>query len=819
MPVDKAVNQAPALELIVNDIEEPEVEILLEDDGSAVVEIGESENDVDFYANLAEVVDPDEAGVIAMDLLDLFEQDKASREDWENQYTKGLDLLGLKMEERTRPFRGASGAVHPMLTESIVQFQSQAFKELMPAGGPVRTQVVGKETLDKAQQAARVQDFMNYQITTVMSEFTPEMDQALFYLGYGGSVFKKVYHDQTLGRMVSKLVLADDFYIPYTGSSVLSQCPRMTHRIAMYENEFKKRVWAGEYLDYYVPEADPSLGISDIQDGIDRVVGLNPPANTDEVFLLEFHVDLDLPGFEDRDEDGNYTGIKRPYVVTVEESTGKVVGIRRNWREDDKLKNRIEYFVHYVLVEGPGAYGLGFVHLIGGLSKAATASLRQLLDAGTLANLPAGFKAKGARIAADDDPIQPGEWRDIDAGGAALKESLLPMPYKEPSQTLFALLGFTVDAGRRLASIADMQVGDSNQQAAVGTTIALLERGSMVMSAIHKRLHYSQKLEFEMLAHGFALYLPDEYPYDVPGASRKIKKQDFDNMVAVLPVADPNIFSTAQRITLAQTQLQMAQSAPQMHNLYEAYYRVYAALNVRDIDGILRPQNSQMPKDPAQENADVLDMMELKAFAGQQHDAHIASHLIMGLSPMLQGLPQAAMTLQKHVLHHVRLKAEEDVEAELFKSYGTDPDRMVSAIQKEGMVALKVAQYMQEVRDLQNQLTGGGGQPDPVVALKEKELELRAQNDQMQNQIDQQKLALDQQKVQANLQANDARLDSQEAIAMERANVARERAGLLDQHEARRQQAAMQKHQEQLNMERERMIMSAQPNQGPSNAA
>jgi len=787
MPVDKAVNQAPALELIVNDIEEPEVEIILEDDGSATVEIGEDDSaDVDFYANLAAVVDPDALGRVSMDLMDLFQSDKSSREEWENQYTKGLELLGLKMEERTQPFRGASGAVHPMLTEAVVQFQSQAFKELMPAGGPVRTQVVGRETLDKAQQAARVQDFMNYQITTVMKEFTPEMDQALFYLGYGGSVFKKSYYDSTLGRMVSKLVLADDLYIPYTGSSVMSQCPRITHRIAMYENDFKKRVWAGEYLDYYIPDAEDALRVSDIQEGIDRVIGLEPTSNTDEVFLLEFHVDLDLEGFEDRDEDGNYTGIKRPYVVTVEESTGQVVGIRRNWREDDELKARIEYFVHYVLVEGLGAYGLGFVHLIGGLSKAATSSLRQLIDAGTLANLPAGFKAKGARISDEDDPHQPGEWRDIDVGGADLKASLLPLPYKEPSQTLFALLGFTVDAGRRLASIADMQVGDGNQGAAVGTTIALLERGSMVMSAIHKRLHYAQKLEFEMLARGFADFLPDEYPYDVPGASRKIKKQDFDNMVAVLPVADPNIFSTAQRITLAQTQLQLAQSAPQMHNLYEAYYRVYASLNVRDIDGILRPQNTQMPKDPAQENADVLDMMELKAFAGQQHDAHIASHLIMGLSPMLQQIPQAAMTLQKHILAHVRLKAEEDVEAELFQSYGSDPDRMISALQKEGMVAMKVAQYMQEVRDLQNQLTGGGAEADPVVALKEKELELRAQEDQMDNQIDQQKLALDQQKIQANMQANQARIDSQLAIAQERANVARERAGLMEQQDVRR---------------------------------
>jgi hypothetical protein len=405
------------------------------------------------------------------------------------------------------------------------------------------------------------------------------------------------------------------------------------------------------------------------------------------------------------------------------------------------------------------------VHLIGGLSKAATTALRQLIDAGTLANLPAGFKAKGARIADDSDPIQPGEWRDIDAGGAELSSSLLPLPYKEPSQVLFALLGFLVDAGKRLSSTADMQVGDGNQYAQVGTTLALLERGSMVMSAIHKRLHYAQSLEFRLLAEGFGEYLPDEYPYEVPGASRKIKKADFNKMVSVLPVADPNIFSSAQRIQLAQMQLQMAQSAPQMHNIYEAYYRVYAALNVRDIDGLLLPQNNQMPRDPASENASVLNGMQLKAFAGQQHDAHIATHLMMGLSPILQGNPMAAMTLQQHILEHVRLKAEEDVEADLFKLYGTDPDRMVSPIQKEGMVAIKITSYMQQVRDLQNQLAGGGGGEDPLVALKEKEIEQRAASEQAKIQFNEQKLQLERQKFQQSSQIDQQKLQIQAAKA------------------------------------------------------
>ncbi len=770
MPIDKAINQAPDASILVIAEEAPEmpdVEIVLDEEGGAVIEIGEQEaEEVDFYSNLAEVVDPDELGRIALDVSAMFEADKGSRSDWEQMYAKGLDLLGLRIEERTKPFRGASGASHPMLQEAIIQFQAQAFKELMPASGPVRTQVLGKETVDKFQQASRVQDFMNYQITTVMEEYTPEFDQLLYYTGYGGSTFKKVYYDYQLGRMVSKLCLADDVYIPYNGSSVVSQCSRLTHRIAMDSNEFKKRVLAGEYLDIAVDLEPTPSDPSQIQAAIDKVVGLQPTDQAGEVFLLEMLVDLDLPGFEDVDKTGSPTGIKLPYVVTLAEDTLKVIGIRRNWREDDEKNRRRNYFVHYVLIEGPGAYGLGFVHLIGGLSKAASSALRQLIDAGTLANLPAGFKARGARIADDSDPIQPGEWRDIDAGGAELSASLLPLPYKEPSQVLFALLGFLVDAGKRLSSTADMQVGDGNQYAQVGTTLALLERGSMVMSSIHKRLHYAQTLEFRLLFEGFGQYLPDEYPYDVPGASRRIKRADFSNMVSVQPVADPNIFSTAQRIQLAQMQLQMAQAAPNMHNMYEAYYRVYASLNVRDIDGILIPQNNQMPRDPATENSSVLNGMKLKAFAGQQHDAHIVAHLIMGLSPILQSTPLAAVELQQHLFEHIKIKAEEDVEAELFKLYGTDPDRMVSALQKEGMVAIKVATYLQETKNMQGQLSGeaaAGGGEDPLVALKKQELDQRAAADKAKMQLDQAKLQLEMQKMQQALQIDQAKLQLQAA--------------------------------------------------------
>jgi hypothetical protein len=769
MAIEKAMNQLPSLEVVIGGggIPKPQadIEIIIEEDGGAIIEMGEQDaEEVDFYSNLAAVIEPDILAQIGIEVSSLFDADKGSRSEWESMYAKGLDLLGFRMEERTKPFRGASGATHPMLTEAIIQFQAQAFKELMPAGGPVRSQIMGKETVEKFQQAGRVQDFMNYQITTVMEEYTPEFDQQLFYTGYGGSTFKKVYYDYQLGRMVSKLCLADDVYIPYNGSSVVSQCPRLTHRIAMDSNEYRKRALAGEYLDVNLDTYASPADASQIQEAVDKVTGIQPTDDVGEIFLLEQLVDLDLTGFEDMDENDEPTGIKRPYVVTLAEDTLKVVGIRRNWKENDEKCMRRNYFVHYVLVEGPGAYGLGFVHLIGGLGKAATSALRQLIDAGTLANLPAGFKARGARIADDSNPIQPGEWRDIDAGGAELASSLLPLPYKEPSQVLFALMGFLVDSGKRLSSTADMQVGDGNQYAQVGTTLALLERGSMVMSSIHKRLHYAQTLEFRLLFEGFGQYLPDEYPYDVPGASRKVKKSDFNSMVGVQPVADPNIFSSAQRIQLAQMQLQLAQSAPNMHNMYEAFYRMYAALNIRDIDGILLPQNTSTPRDPASENSDVLNGMKLKAFAGQQHDAHIASHLMMGMSPILQSNPLSAAELQKHILDHVRLKAEEDVEAELFKTYGTDPDRMVSAIQKEGMVALKIALGMKEVRDMQQELSGEGQEgPDPLIKLKETELQQRAQNDQAKNQIDQQRLALDQQKLQDNKMFNQQKLALQEA--------------------------------------------------------
>lgn len=770
MPIER-INSLPEgddLEIMmVGEGEPPEVEIEIDEDGGVTVSLGEDEDsDVPFDANLAEVLPDDVLNGLSEDLMMLYEADKTSRDPWEQQYAKGLELLGFSMEERTKPFKGACGVYHPLLSEAVVQFQSQALKELMPSEGPVRTQVLGKETREKLMQAQRVKEFMNYQITTKMPEYTPEFDQMLFYVGYGGSAFKKVYFDQDKRRMVSKMIPADDLYIPYNGSSVMSECERITYRFPLSVNAYRKAVARGQYLD--MAEATTTQETTQIQEERDkRVTGVVPAGDEEEMMFLEFQVDYDLPGFEDKDEEGEPTGIKLPYIITIDETSGQVVGVRRNWKEGSEEKERNEYYVHYMLVQGPGAYGLGFLHLIGGLSKTATAALRQLTDAGTLSNLPAGFKAKGARIENDDVPISPGEWRDIDAGGMDLQQSLLPLPYKEPSQTLFTLMGFCVDAGRRMASITDLQVGDSNQNAAVGTTIALLEKGSSVMSAIHKRLHYSQKLEFQLLAKGFAEFLPDEYPYDVPGESKKIKRRDFDDRVDILPVSDPNIFSVAQRITMAQTELQLAQSAPQMHNMHEAYRRMYEAIGVRDIDSLLNTQNVDKPKDPASENAQALDGSPLKAFAGQQHDAHILNHILFGLSPIVGTMPQVAMTLQKHIFDHITKKAEEWVEAELFRQYGTDPDQLVSPLQREAMVAIKCAEFFQEAKQLQEQLSGQNQPPqDPLIDLKKQELAQRAQKDQADAAIAQAKLQFDQQREQNDVSIDQARLQQAQDIAL-----------------------------------------------------
>jgi hypothetical protein len=750
----------------------PDVEVVIDEDGGATITVGEMEQpeETKHMQNLAEKLDDDELARISEDILRLYDEDIASRGDWEKTYSQGMKLLGYQYEEKTKPFRGASGVQVPLLTEAITQFTAQAMKELMPSGGPVRTMVVGKSNRSRELQAQRVQEFMNYQITTVMREYTPDFDQMLWYVGYGGSAFKKVYYDRNKKRCVSPFITPDNFVMPYNGSSNPWENERCIQVVPMSANELRKNQVSGVYRDIDVA-APAAPNTSDIQDAENRASGFSPNDTDLDYTLLEAHIYYDIPGFESKD------GIKLPYIITLDKDTGHILSIYRNWNEDDDTYTPEQYYVHYMFLPGPGCMGYGLVHLIGNLNRAATAALQQLLDAGTLSNLPAGFKARGLRISDQDNPLQPGEFRDIDAGGADLKSALLPLPYKEPSQTLYVLLGFCIDAGRRLASIADMQVGDGNQQAAVGTTLALLERGTNVMSGIHKRLHYAQKLEFELMAKCFSRSLPDEYPYAVPGADRAVKKLDFDDRVDIVPVADPNIFSSAQRIALAQTQLQLATSAPQIHNIYEAFRRMYEALGTKDIDMILKPDDTQnpRPKDPATENADAIDGKSLKAFAGQQHDAHIVSHMLQGMSPIVQGNPMAATTLTKHVLEHVRLKAEEQVEAQLFQTYGPEGMSLVSDIQKEAQVAMLVAQGMSELRQLSQQLSGEGQGPDPLVQLKQQELQLRAADNERKAQESQQRLAMQQQEMQQNAAETMAKLESSEDIAAEKAAIARER--------------------------------------------
>ena len=735
-----------------------------------------------FYDNLAEDLADNVASRIASDLLDQYEANKDGRKDWAETYRTGLELLGFKYEERSEPFRGAAGVTHPLLAEAVTQFQAQAFGELLPAGGPVNTQVLGKATPEIEEQAERVRTYMNYQITCVMKEYTPEFDQMLFYLPLAGSTFKKVYYDEFLGRAVSRFVPAEQLIVPYTATD-LETAENVTHVIQISENELRKKQVSGFYIDIEVTasQSDPS----DVREEMDDISGIEPSRLDTEVTLLECHVDLDLEGFEDVGADGELTGIKLPYVVTVSEDSGKVLSIRRNYREDDENRTKNQYFVHFKFLPGFGFYGLGLIHMIGGLSRTATAALRQLIDAGTLSNLPAGFKTRGLRIRNDDEPLSPGEFRDVDSPGGAIRDSLMLLPYKGADQTLFQLMGFCVEAGQRFAAVSNLQVGDGNQQAAVGTTIAMLEQGAKVMSAIHKRMHYAQKDEFVLLAKVFGESLPPEYPYNVVGAERTIKAEDFDDRVDVIPVSDPNIFSMSQRVTLAQTELQLAQAAPELHNMYEAFRRMYKAIGVKDVDAILKvvDQEEETPKDPAVENSEALENVTLKAFQGQNHPAHITAHLVFGSSPMVGQLPAVVMSLQKHIMEHVSIQSKEQVAAQMIQQLQGQAPTEEQSLEIESMVAQSIAQGMQEVKAMSAEISGEGGQPDPLIALKQQDLEIRAQRDAAENQIDQARLALDQQKAQASTQLGQDRIQSQEEIVASRIQAAREREIMKQQNQ------------------------------------
>ena len=801
---DSGIEAPEGIEVDVPQVEDfaGGAEILQDVDGGAIVQalMGGAEEGIeveaavyDHNANLAEILDESTLGEISSELREMYEEDMDSRQDWEQSYTKGLDLLGIKYEERTQPFDGATGVTHPLIAESVTQFQAQAYKELLPAGGPVKTQVLGSKTMEKEAQASRVKNFMNYQVTEIMEEFDPDTDQMLFYLPLSGSTFKKVYFDPTKNRAVSAFVPSEDLVVPYSATD-LNTAPRVTHVLRMDANQVRKMQVAGIYRDVEVSTSDESD--DPVREKVDQIEGVSKGYSDDVHTILEMHVEMDLEGFEDMGPSGEPTGIKLPYIVTLDHGSGEILSVTRNYDQQDPLKRKRQYFVHYKFLPGLGFYGFGLIHMIGGLGRAATSILRQLIDSGTLANLPSGFKARGIRIRNDDEPLSPGEFRDIDAPGGDIRNSIIPLPFKEPSGTLAQLLASLIEGGRRFVSIADQQLGDGAKSGdmPVGTTVALLERGMKVMSAIHKRLHYAQKTEFRLLARIFAENLPSSYPYEVAGAPSEIKSQDFDGRVDVIPVSDPNIFSMAQRVTLAQTQLQLAQSNPQIHNLHEAYKRMYQALEVQNIDEILPAKKEPQPTSPSIENAKGMQGELLTAFQQQDHDAHIMTHIAFMKLPLVSTSPNIYAIFMGHLQDHISMKARLTVMAQV-QEQQAQAQQMALAAQMGAVDPMMAQQQMQaasamteemveaEVARLEAQFTQEiiqmlappeGGQ-DPLVAIRQQELAIKAAESQRRAQQDAAELDLERQKLQQRATTDAARIELQEEIAEDRADVNRER--------------------------------------------
>jgi len=772
-----------------------DIQITPEEDGGATISFDpEAVNQPgtnEHFDNLADLLPEEVLGRLGSELYENYMQYKASRKDWEDGYTKGLDLLGFKYETRSQPFTNASGATHPVLAEAVTQFQAHAYKELLPATGPVHTQIMGVINKQKEDQATRVKNFMNYQLMNKMKEYEPEFDQLLFYLPLSGSAFKKVYYDELLDRAVSKFVPADDLIVPYTATS-LEDADAIVHVLKISENDLRKKQVAGFYRDV---EITPGYSQeTEVEKKERELEGVRKTRDEQMFTILEFHTNIDLEGFEDKDMEQNPTGIKLPYIVTIDTSSREVLSIRRNYKAEDPLKNKIEYFTHFKFLPGLGFYGFGLIHMIGGLSRTATNALRQLLDAGTFSNMPAGFKQRGIRVRDEAQSIQPGEFRDVDAPGGNIRDAFMPLPFKEPSTTLLQLMGIVVQAGQRFAAIADMQVGDGNQQAAVGTTIALLERGSRVMSAIHKRLYVALKQEFVLLAEVFKTYLPPEYPYDVVGGQRSIKVADFDDKIDILPVADPNIFSQSQRITLAQTELQLAMSNPGMHNLYEAYRDMYTAIGVKDVNRILPPPQQPMPMDPAAENILAMTGKPFQAFKGQDHRAHITSHLNFMATNMVKNNPMIMGALQKNIFEHISLMAQEQLEVEfreeiqqlmqLQQMAQMNPAMAQSPEIQQQLLSLNlgiesrkaklISDMTQEFKEEENKIMGDFGN-DPVARLKARELDLRAMDNEQKRMQAEERLNLDKSRAMMNQDLQEEKLDQNEELAKLRANTSIEK--------------------------------------------
>ena len=767
--------------------EQQPIEVTPEEDGGATIDFEPGAVNIpgteSHFDNLADILPADILEPLGSELKNNYMDYKMSRKEWERSYTEGLDLLGFKYENRTEPFQGASGATHPVLAEAVTQFQATAYKELLPSDGPVRTQVLGATTPPKQQQAQRVKDFMNYLIMDQMKEYEPEFDSMLFHLPLAGSTFKKVYYDDLLGRAVSKFIPADDLIVPYTANS-LEEAEAIIHVLKISENDLRKQQVAGFYSD--VDLGPPAMTTNDdVSKKEKELEGTKKSGKQQTMYtMLECHIDLDLEGFEDIGTDGEPSGIKLPYIVTIEEGSGTVLSIRRNYAPNDPKKQRVQYFVHFKFLPGLGFYGFGLIHMIGGLSRTATVALRQLLDAGTLSNLPAGFKQRGVRVRDEASPIQPGEFKDVDAPGGNLREAFFPLPYKEPSATLLQLMGLVVQAGQRFAAISELQTGEGTQNAAVGTTIALLERGSKVMSAIHKRLYNSMKNEFKLLSKIISTYLPKEYPYDVVGGARIIKQADFDDRIDILPVADPNIFSMSQRITLAQTQLQLATANPQIHNLYAAYRGMYEAIGVKNIDQVLPPPAPVQPMDPSMEHINALSGKPFQAFPGQDHRAHITAHLNFMSTNMVRNNPAVMAAIQKNILEHISLMAQEQIQLEfreqlsqlamLRQTAPVNPEaaqQLNSVVQniesrKAVLIAEMTEDFMKEEKKITSQFDS-----DPLLKLKAREVDLRAMENERRRDADQNKAELDRAKLVQARDIVDEKMDQNEKLAKLRAGV------------------------------------------------
>ena len=704
--------------------------------------------DVSFDANLVDQVDEGELASLASDVLSAIKSDKESRSEWEKTYTDGLKYLGMKFDDtRSSPFQGSTGVIHPILAEAVTQFQAQAYKELLPPKGPVKAQIIGVRNPETEAQAYRVQEFMNFYIMNVMEEYDPELDMLLFYLPLAGSAFKKVYFDTALQKAMSKFIEPQDLIVPYESTDIFT-AERVTHVLSMSKNEIRKQQLAGFYSDIELKGGNLSYTRDEIEEEIDDIEGMHPSYKEDrDHTVYEVHTILDLQGFEDVDDKGESTGLKLPYIITIDEPSQKVLSIRRNYQENDPLKQKINYFVQYKFLPGLGFYGLGLSHMIGGLAKASTSILRQLIDAGTLANLPAGFKARGMRIRDEDEPLQPGEFRDIDTTGASLRENLIPLPIKEPSNVLMNLLGLMVDAGKRFASIADTNVGDVNQAMPVGTTVALLERGTKVMSAIHKRLHYSQKLEFNLLAKVFGEFLPPVYPYMTGSGAQEIKGTDFDARVDIVPISDPNIFSQSQRITMAQELLAMVQSNPEIHGpqgIYEAYSRMYAALGVDNVESLLQPPPPPPPPPPPMdaglENSILLMGQPANAFAPQNHQAHVDAHRSLFLTEVVKQNPMLQGSIMSHMMQHLQFLASELAQEQIPPEVTQQMNQLQQAMQSGQADPASIEPLMQELQMISDKISapilaqltqdllmsiGQGNDEDPLVKIRQEELNLR----------------------------------------------------------------------------------------------